>query len=119
MKKLSFFAVAVSFLVPYVAFAQGNLGNLALLLQSFGHLVNLTIPILIGIAVVVFFWGLVKYINASGKGHKQGRNMMIAGIGSLFVMVTLYGIIAFVGTSLLGGAAQQGALQPPTVNRLP
>ena len=98
MKKTLF--AASLFVAPFVAAAQGNLGNIQQLILSIGNIVGLLIPILIGVAMLFFFWGLIKYIRASGEGHKEGQNMMIAGIVSLFVMVSIWGIVRFAQSSL-------------------
>ena len=62
------------------------------------NLVNTALPVLVGLAVLVFFWGLVLYIFSLGgeegdKKQKQGRNLMIWGIIAFFVMLSLFGII--------------------------
>jgi hypothetical protein len=88
------------------------------IVQALGRIVGLLIPILVGVAVIVFFWGLVKYIRSSGEGHAEGRNIMIAGLISLFVMVSLWGVIAFAGDALGITAGNRAGLQPPSVNGL-
>lgn len=92
MKKTAIFT-AVLFLVPFIASAQAALSPLVNIVNAIGYIVNLLIPIVIAIALLVFFWGLVQYIRASGKGHAQGRNTMIAGLVSLFIMVSVWGIV--------------------------
>ena len=58
-------------------------------------------PLLIGAAVVAFFWGLLVYIFKSGKeGNKEGKKIMFAGIVALFIMVSLWGIIALLQSAL-------------------
>jgi hypothetical protein len=72
------------------------------------------IPLLIAMALVAFFWGLVRYVWGGGEeGHKEGRNIMIAGITALFVMVSVWGIIRLVQNTL--GVGSGGSLPPPTV----
>ncbi len=98
MKKTTLIGSLLLFVLPAVAAAQtagGNLGNIVPLVQGVGYIVSLLIPILIGVAVIVFFYGLVRYIMSSGEGHKEGRNIMLAGIISLFIMVSIWGIIFF------------------------
>lgn len=53
------------------------------------------IPLLMAVALIAFFWGLVKYIWSAGNGdaQKQGRSIMVAGIVGLFIMVGIWGII--------------------------
>lgn len=76
-------------------------------MHSVGTIVNTLIPILVGVAILVFFWGLVKYIrSAGGKGHDEGLKIMVAGLVSFFIMVSLYGIVNFAGNAL--GISQNG-----------
>lgn len=91
MKKAAF--IALFFAVPLVASAQQLLA-IRNLVQAIAIIVNMLIPVLITIALIVFFWGLIKYIGGSGKGHEAGKKVMIAGLVSLFVMVSIWGILA-------------------------
>ena len=84
---------ALIFSLPLIASAQ----NINQALIKISGIINLIIPILIALALVVFFWGLVKYIWSSGEGHEEGKNVMIAGLVSLFIMVSVFGIIRLVG----------------------
>ena len=89
----------------------GNLTPLKQLIVSVGEIVNLLIPIAIAVALIVFFWGLIKYIQASGKGHEQGKNIMIAGLVSLFVMVSVWGIVRLEQSAL--GVDQNNTINAP------
>jgi len=91
MKKISIAASAL-FLVPFIASAQA-LAPLQTLIASIGRLVASLVPILITLTLIIFFWGLFKYVRDSGKGHDAGKKIMVAGLGSLFVMVSIWGII--------------------------
>ncbi|HWB34120.1 MAG TPA: hypothetical protein VG753_02285 [Candidatus Paceibacterota bacterium] len=91
--------------------ATGN--NLQGLINFAGNTLNSLIPLLIAFALVVFFWGLVQYIMSAGESHAQGRNVMIAGITALFVMVSIWGIIRLVQNTL--GVGSGAALPPPQV----
>lgn len=94
-------------LTPMLAFAQG-LGNIETLLRSVGRLVDLALPIVVGIALLGFFWGLAQYVFAAGDEGKQAeaKSHMIWGVVALFVMVSVWGLVRFVGESL---NIQQGA----------
>ncbi len=72
-------------------------------------MLNRLIPVLIALALVVFFWGLIKYIR-SGKSA-GGKDIMIAGLVGLFIMVSVWGIIRIAQNTLLGGS---GNLQTPS-----
>ena len=76
--------------------------NIQAIIKAVGTEVNSLIVILIGLAVVVFIWGLVVFIFKAGdeKSHEEGKNRMIWGIIALFVMVSVWGIINFVSNDL-------------------
>lgn len=117
MKKISTLGLLLLAAAPFIASAQ-QLTPLRNLVAAISAIVHQLIPVLIGIAILVFFWGLIKYIRDSGKGHVQGRNIMIAGLISIFVMVSLFGIIAFAGNALGIANNSIGGGTPPTVNGL-
>ena len=103
MKKAFYTAylTTVLYALPVVVFAQGqDLAPIKRLVRAVGEILNMLIPVLIAAAVVVFFFGLVKYIWGSGKGHEQGRKVMIAGIVALFIMVSVWGIVRLVQNAL-------------------
>lgn len=52
-------------------------------------------------AVVVFFWGMVKYIKSLGEKEKaDGRTLMIWGVVTLFVMVSVWGLVGVIVNTL-------------------
>src|SRR3569832_105145 len=97
MKKTALIS-AVLFAAPLFALADTGLTGLIAEAQS---ILNSLIPLLMAAALVVFFWGLVQYIRSSGEGAPTtGRNIMIAGSVSLFVMVSVWGPVRFLQTTL-------------------
>ena len=87
MKKALF--AASLFALPLVAFAAPQ--DFTGYISWVGDLLNRLIPVLIALALVVFFWGLVRYI--AKRDSKEGRQTMIAGLIALFVMVSVWGIL--------------------------
>jgi hypothetical protein len=74
----------------------------AQLVGIFIDLINTAMPVLAGVALLVFFWGLVKFIRNSGdvKSHTDGKNLMIWGVIGLFIMVSIWGLVRFAQSSL-------------------
>jgi hypothetical protein len=105
---------ATLFALPLVVSAQGQLTNIQQLIVSIKGIVNMLIPIAVAVTVVVFFWGLIKYVGGGGKSHEQGRNIMIAGIIALFIEVTLWGVVGFVQNAI-GINSSQGNIQIPQI----
>ncbi len=98
MKKLVYAALAFA---PVFAFAQ-SLGNVGTLVDNVKGIINKIIPLLFGVAIIYFFWGLITFIRAAGdpKGQEAGKSQMIWGIIALFVMVAIYGLINWLGTAI-------------------
>ena len=88
-------------------------GNLTQLISFAGDVLNRLIPVLIAVALVVFFWGLIQYIRT----HKNGKEIMIAGLVGLFIMVSVWGIIRIAQNTLgVGGGGSPTVPQVPQRN---
>lgn len=90
-------SLAVVLLLPVMAFAQ--LTGVKDLITAVGDLINPLIEVLAGVALVVFLWGLVKFVfRVSGdeKAVEDGKRIMKWGLIALFVMVSVWGIIVFI-----------------------
>ena len=111
MKKVIIAALAFA---PSLAFAQ-NLDNLQTLLSSVGRLVDLALPIVVAIALLTFFWGLVRFIFAGAEAKEEGKSLMIWGIVALFVMVSIWGLVRFIGNAF--NIQSGGTIEVPKVPR--
>lgn len=90
--------------------------NAETLISRITDILNLVVPLLIGVAVVIFLFGVVKYITAGGDEAKrtEARNTMIFGIIGLFVMVSVWGLVnVLLGTFGFEGA--QPTVEMPTI----
>lgn len=63
------------------------------------------IPVVIGLTLLVFLWGLTKFIFSAGdeKNIQAGKDLMIWGVIGLFVMVSVWGIVNIVYGSFFSG----------------
>lgn len=86
--------------VPLVTHAQ--LGNIGDIVGEIGDIVGQATPILVGIAVLVFFWGLVKFIFNAGDPEERGKgkSIMIWGVVAIFVISALWGLVEFLAGAL-------------------
>ncbi len=73
------------------------------------------IPLLFAIAISVFVWGIIKYIrNAEdSKKREEGRNFMIYGIVSIFVIVSMWGLVGFLRNTFFPNSAGQIFIPAP------
>lgn len=115
LSKIIVFAVVL--LLPAMVYAQTTIRGLV---DGFGYFVGRLIPIVAGIALLVFFWGLVKFIWGAGSdaSREQGRQVMLWGIVALFVLTSIWGILTFLRVNFLGYGQGGGSLPPPCLEGL-
>lgn len=71
--------------------------------------VSRLVPLLIGLAVLAFFWFLVEYIwkgKDDPEEYTKGRAGMFYSVVAIFVMVSIWGIIGLIGS--IFGVGQGG-----------
>lgn len=88
--------------VPMAAHAQ--LTGVKDLITAVGRLINPLVAILIGVALLAFFWGLAKFVFRVGGDEKavaEGKRIMLWGLLALFIMVSVWGIIRLMQNELL------------------
>jgi len=85
--------ITAAFALPMIAFAQTKIGDI---LDTIYDLLSAIIPILTVLALIYFIWGVAKYIMSQGdeEQQKSARGMMIWGIIALFVIVSVWGLVA-------------------------
>lgn len=117
MKKHALVTIAATFLaLPGMAAAQELEGVRDLVLAA-GQILNLIIPIIITIALIVFFWGLVQYIYKSGEedSREVAIRRMVGGVVAFFVIVSLWGLVYFLQQAL--NIRDINSMSIPTINR--
>ncbi len=124
MKKLPFSLLGslAVFLVPFSTFAaicsnSGTPKDFTGILCIFIDLITTAIPIVAGLALLFFFWGLAKFILKADDetAREEGKQVMKWGIVALFVMVSVWGIVAFLQEDLFRVSTRSVPLLP--VNR--
>lgn len=94
------YLIASLFFLPRILLAQ-NLSFAGFVGTIVGILSALTL-VLIGVALIVFFFGIIKFLSAGGdqQSISEGRKQIIAGIIGMFVLTGLWGIVQIVLSTL-------------------
>lgn len=94
------FLLVTLFFVSYTPVFAQNPAWLNSLATAIEGLVPATVIALIGIALLYFIWGLVLFITQSGdeKAVGEGKQKMIWGIITLFVLVSVWGLVSLLRT---------------------
>src|SRR3989344_666818 len=87
---------------PAIASAQTTFGTTGRWIDRIGDLIQNIIPIVVAAALLVFFWGLVKFISKAGDEAevKKSKGLMVWGLVALFVMITVWGLVRFIQKEL-------------------
>ncbi len=95
---------------------QVNGGALLQLLALAQTIVTRLVPFAVGLAVLAFFWFLIKFIW-KGSENPDEKSASLKGMGyailALFVMVSIWGLVGFMGS--LVGINQGGSVPIPGV----
>ncbi len=86
-------------LTPAITFAQENktLKDIAGLVIDY---LNIGLTLLIGLAVVIFVWNVVKYFFFAEQDHAKAGMYVLYSIIGFFVILSFWGIVALVRNSL-------------------
>jgi hypothetical protein len=104
-------------LLPVISFAQSveRFRNTKEIFSSILDIIRILIPIAFGLAIVLFFWGIVKFLWSEGSGKDEGKRIMVWGVLAIFVMSSIWGLVRFVrGT--LGIDPNATNMNIPTIN---
>ena len=69
------------------------------LVNIFISVIQTALPVITGLAFMVFIWGLIKFIFRVGgdtKAVEDGKKLMLWGLIALFILLSFMGILVFV-----------------------
>jgi ABC-type proline/glycine betaine transport system permease subunit len=92
-------------LAPLVTYAQRRTPqNFRDVVGLVLNLLEMTIPIILSFALLVFFWGLAKMVWHGGneRQYAEGRSIAFYGVIALFVMLSVWGIVSVLENTFLG-----------------
>lgn len=105
-------ALALPLLASAQIAANAQSGIFGLLTLA-ARVLNTLVGLFVLAAIVVFFWGLIKYLRDVGEQKSEGLHTMIWGIVAIFVMVSIWGLIRIVQQTFgLDSAAANQAILP-------
>lgn len=88
-----------------------NLGDI--FTKIINTIITPLIPLLIGLGLVAFFWGLIKYFTSieNDEEKKKARSLIIYGVIILFVMVSVWGLVNILKNTFFS----EGGLDPDSI----
>ncbi|MDD5318288.1 MAG: hypothetical protein PHF79_00490 [Candidatus Pacebacteria bacterium] len=86
--------------------ASGSIGSFNDAVQLVYTAINQLLPLIISLTLLVFIWGIFKFVLGGDSEEKrtEGRAFMIYGIIGLAVMVSVWGLVHILTSTLFGSA---------------
>lgn len=80
--------------------------NLECVARELISVINLIIPVLVTLALILFFVGLIRYLVKSGdeKGKQRDKEVILWGLIALFIIFSIWGILGILKRTFLSGA---------------
>lgn len=82
----------VLLLSPSIALAADAL-SFSTLIKKIVNVINLALPVVGGLIVLVFMWGVVRYVFSASGEKSDSKALIIWGLVGIFVSVSIWGII--------------------------
>ncbi len=123
LKSLMFFIIFTGFLIPFSLYAEdgeevkdiffdytyeskavtgGGVKDLYGLIDLVKSLFSAIVPLILSLAVIYFLWSLAQYMLKDGEEKATAKTNMIWGIVILFVMVSIWGLVSILTTTIFG-----------------
>ena len=108
------------FVLPLVAFGatladgSGQAGRIGDFLNTvLGFIQGILLPLILGIAFLMFVWGVFKFFILGGSDEEkqtEGRSLMIYAVAGFVLILSFYGIVNIVVNGI--GAGNGSAVVP-------
>lgn len=89
--------------------ALQEIDRILFIFEDFSVVITTLISIAVTLIFLYFFWGLVDYIRQDKTTLEDAKKRMLWGIIGIFVLVSVWGLVYFLQTAILGAG---GSGQP-------
>ncbi|MGB8815705.1 MAG: hypothetical protein WCC74_00490 [Minisyncoccia bacterium] len=72
------------------------------------------IVLLSSLTILIFVWGILKYMRADSKEREEGKKYMFWGVIGIFVMFSLWGLVNILQNSF--GLDTTSSIIPPVID---
>lgn len=100
MNKIQRLILATVFVaMPSFALATETIPDM---ITTVGTLVGATVPVLMGLGLIYFLWGVIQYIRSASDETKKvdAKKIIIRGLIGLFSMVAVWGLVEVIRATL-------------------
>lgn len=123
MRKVAIIGLlATMSVLPFISSAQLLVDNpVDSAIEALGIWVARLVILLVGVAVLIFMWGVIKFVAAAGdeEKRKEGKTFMLWGIIGIFVLVSVWALVRVLTGAISAGVGglNFGGAPPPQVQQ--
>ncbi len=104
MKKTLAISTLACAILTLPVFALAAVTDFRSLVALFIELVSMLVPLIVALALLYFMFGVFKLVRSNSEDSRKDAIMVITyGIISLFVMVTVWGLVQILTSTFFGG----------------
>lgn len=100
-KTITKIALVSAALLPMIARAEDLIDLSKRLLRGVGDIVSILIPIVFGMTILAFFWGVFRYVfSQSSDGKQEAKKVLLWALIAVFIMTSVFGIVRLLQLTL-------------------
>jgi len=95
-----------------------NAADVTSVLNTAKGWVDILLPLSFSVAFLAFVYGIIRFLMSGSDTNKkeEAKNRLLWGVVAMFVVVTIWGIVAFIGLTFGVGLPTNNTIDPPRVN---
>jgi Type IV secretion system pilin len=79
--------------------------NFSTLVGMFIGMIQTLVPLIVGLTLLYFIWGIFQLVRSNSEdARKEAIGVITYGIVSLFVMVSVWGLVGILTSTFFGGS---------------
>lgn len=92
------------FLVTVPILASAEAYDFGSLVAMFIDMIKTLVPLIVGLTLLYFIWGIFQLVRSNSEdSRKEAIGVITYGIVSLFVMVSVWGLVSILTSTFFGG----------------
>jgi uncharacterized membrane protein len=92
------------FFVTVPLFASAQAYDFRSLVAMFIDMIKTLVPLIVGLTLLYFIWGIFQLVRSNSEdARKEAIGVITYGIVSLFVMISVWGLVSILTSTFFGG----------------
>jgi len=92
------------FLVTFPSLVSANAYDFGSLVAMFIDMIKTLVPLIVGLTLLYFMWGIFQLVASNSEdSRKEAIGVITYGIVSLFVMISVWGLVSILTSTFFGG----------------